>query len=265
MTDIPCQKVVFVTGAGHSGTTLLGMMLGAHPAALFAGEVQEFNAESGPACRTCGESCRVWSGIDASKNIYDELAQRSQKPIIIDSSKKIPQWIRPAVSSLAGRDVSLVFLIRDPRAIIASVKRKQPERSVTEIAAWWRGQMRRCETLAFDFPGPVVRIRYEELATRPAETLQAICAGIGLTFDEGMLNPWETPGHQLDGNVGVWSIASSRISELPPEKLPYYIHHGKKIKLDERWKGELDKATLEEIQEAVKPLWHAYAWNGYGN
>ena len=34
-----CKKVIFITSAGHSGTTLLGMMLGAEAGIFFAGKV----------------------------------------------------------------------------------------------------------------------------------------------------------------------------------------------------------------------------------
>jgi hypothetical protein len=261
----PCSKVVFVTGAGHSGTTLLGMMLGAHPDALFAGEVQESTLQGNPICRTCGADCNVWSNIDTNKNVYDELTRTSGKPVVIDTSKMIPKWVEPAVASRAGRGASMIFVTRDPRAIVASELRKQPELSPTEIIARWRGQMRLCETLAFNFPGSVVRVQYEELATKPKETLQSICADIELPFEEHMLCPWDTPGHQLDGNIGVWALATGNTSKLSSKKFLYYINHEKKIKLDERWKHELDEEAVQEIREAAKSLFYTYGWEGYND
>jgi len=260
-----CSKVVFVTGAGHSGTTLLGMMLGTHPDALFAGEVQEFGLKGNRICLTCGEACTVWGSVDANKIVYDELAHASGKSVVIDTSKMIPEWIEPAVASLTGRGASMIFITRDPRAIVASELRYQPELSPTEITVRWRGQMRRCEMLAFNFPGSVVRVQYEELATKPKETLRGICAGIGLSFDERMLCPWDTPGHQLDGNLGVWALATGNTLKLSPKQSLYYINHEKKIKLDERWKRELDEEAVREIREAAKSLFYTYGWDGYND
>ncbi len=35
------RRVLWMTGAGHSGSTLLGMMLGAHPEIFYAGEAKK--------------------------------------------------------------------------------------------------------------------------------------------------------------------------------------------------------------------------------
>jgi len=263
MTKKNCQKVIFVTGAGHSGTTLLGMMLGTAKDALFAGEVQEYGLSGNQTCRTCGETCHIWSTIDVTKNVYNELAHESGKSIIIDTSKKVDKWIKPVLSSLADGDVSLIFMTRDPRAIVASELRKQSGLSPTEIVAQWRGQMRRCETLAFDFPGTVVRVQYEELATKTKETLQAVCEALKLPFEEAMLYPWEMTGHQLGGNMGVWSIASGNTKKLSSGKFRYYNNHGKAVKLDQRWKEELTTEALQEIQKEAKSLFYSYRWYGY--
>ena len=59
---------VMICGAGHSGSTLLGMILGSHSQAFYMGEggkARYLGDEKKPlrkrVCKICGEACPVWS------------------------------------------------------------------------------------------------------------------------------------------------------------------------------------------------------------
>src|SRR5262245_25849000 len=90
------EKVCFVGGAGHSGSTLLGLVLGAHPSVFYAGEANKSRflgdasiKQRKRTCKTCGETCRIWSAIDPKAPLYEALAERSGRPIVADSTKSI--------------------------------------------------------------------------------------------------------------------------------------------------------------------------------
>lgn len=263
-----CKKVVFIIGAGHSGTTLLGMMLGTHPDALFASEVlncQYLEDETRPlhkrSCRVCGPDCKVWGGIKGEEGIYDELAKRSGKSIVIDSSKKPVQWVERQIPKLQDRDITLINMKRDVRAIVASHLRKKPDRSIHSILKGWLYQVQACEELASNFPGKVAEVQYEVLASEPEKTLKALCAKIDYEYVPEMLYPWDADHHPLRGNAGTQSIMSGDASYMRPIRQQYYSGHPKAIVLDERWKREIDSDIEKEMQEIAGDLYAKYIWN----
>jgi len=267
MSDTVCKKVIFIIGAGHSGTTLLGMMLGTHPDALFAGEMQEsqfLDDETRPVykrtCRACGTGCPIWNTkTNTKEEIYESVARASGRSIIIDSTKKPLDWVREHAQKLSVSK-SLILLTRDPRAVVASNKRKFHQKTIQEHAQEWATQIQKCESLIQYFPGRVARVRYEELATKPRETLQAVCETIELPFNEHMLYPWDSNHHPLRGNMGTQSIAHGNVRALTQVRQTYYENHPKSIVLDERWKTELSASDEEKIKEAAGLLFSVYTW-----
>ena len=143
-------QVCFVGGAGHSGSTLLGLVLGAHPQVFYAGEANKSRGLGDASvelrkrtCKVCGESCRVWSTISASEpDLYEALSLRTGRSVIADSTKSIA-WIDEQIGKLAARGVALhlFFLGRDGRAVVASGLRKHPETSAQEHARAWVSQI----------------------------------------------------------------------------------------------------------------------------
>ncbi|MGH8906676.1 MAG: sulfotransferase [Egibacteraceae bacterium] len=98
---------------------------------------------------------------------------------------------------LAGRTSLVIVLARDGRAVVNSRLRKY-----LEIATAWVAQMHGTEDLASRFPGPVLRVRYKELASRPERTLRALADFVGIVFDPTMLTPRGSEQHPLGGNDG---------------------------------------------------------------
>lgn len=86
-------RLVYVTGNGRSGSTLLDMILGAHPLATSLGEISNFDryVRSNAAC-TCGEpmrACAFWSSfldqlcetIDSSyEDLYKDFPTDFRRP-----------------------------------------------------------------------------------------------------------------------------------------------------------------------------------------
>jgi hypothetical protein len=271
------ERVCFISGAGHSGSTLLGLVLGSHPRVFYAGEARkslffgnERKALRKRMCKVCGPECRVWGDLGRApgEDLYEALSRRTGRPIVADSTKSI-DWIDTQIAALreAGVTMNMIFLGRDGRAVVGSGVRKYPETSAREHALTWAGQIQATEALAARFPGTVTRVRYEALATRPKETIETLTAALGIDFVPAMLEPWTSEQHPLGGNAGTQSLlegAQTRVGgalAISGDKRGYYQEHPRGFVLDLRWKRELSEAALAEFESVAHEANAPYAWD----
>lgn len=246
-----------VCGAGHSGSTLLGMILGSHSAAFYMGEggkVRYLHDEKKPmrkrVCKICGENCPVWSNFhwDKGRALYPQVAQHVGAKIIVDTTKD-EAWIeaRSAEFIAAGGQACLLLLTRDGRAVVNSRIRKYPERDPETQILDWKAKMERSQALFEAFDGLKTVVRYEDLAVDTEREVRRICDVIGVEFDSGMLDFAATPHHVLGGNSGTQYIVARERFEDPDAAFvslnsrtrDYYRDHSGGIELDLRWKTEL--------------------------
>ncbi|QEV16582.1 sulfotransferase [Streptomyces alboniger] len=255
------KAVIFIMGAGHSGTTLLGLMLGAHPAVCFAGEAwnsTRLGTTDGQGrtvgCNFCTDDCPVWGDPlpSTGPDLYEVLARRCGRPFVVDSTKAVG-WIDQQAALLPGAvHRHLVVLARDGRAVVNSLLRKYPDARPAELAAEWVAQMRRTEDLAARWPGIVSRVHYEDVATHPEDVLSHLSATLGFSFLPAMLDPWLSVQHPLGGNAGTQYIvareraarATGRPVNLKRTERAYYLGHPPAIVLDLRWREEMSEPAL---------------------
>ncbi|MCT9011628.1 sulfotransferase family protein [Streptomyces rhizosphaerihabitans] len=255
------KTVVFICGAGHSGTTLLGLMLGAHPAVCFAGEAWN-STRLGTTdahgrtvgCNFCADGCPVWGSPlpPPGPDLYEVLARRSGRSFAVDSTKAVG-WIDQQAALLPGAvQRHLVMLARDGRAVVNSGLRKYPDARPAELASEWVAQIRRTEDLAARWPGTVSRLHYEDLATHTKDVLSHLSATLGLSFLPAMLDFWASVQHPLGGNEGTQHImareralrTADRTVALDRTKRAYYLGHPPTIVLDLRWREEMSESAL---------------------
>jgi hypothetical protein len=309
-----CEGVCFIGGAPHSGSTLLGMILGAQPGVFYGGELRK-SAFLGDAekplkkrvCKLCGEACAVWGSLRAPllPDVYEVLARRTGARVIVDSSKGT-EWQREQVRLLRGTRtrIYLIVLERDGRAVLASRLRKVPEADARTLAQRWVDQIARTDAFATAFPGPVLRVAYEALATHPEREVRRITEWVGVAFEPGRLGAsdatgvgdarglersddsagahdpstfWEAEQHPLGGNDGTqYLVARERarraaleqrasppdggVLDLVARNLAYYAPHPPTIRLDQRWREELDAPTLARFEEVAGAANERFAW-----
>jgi len=252
------DTTIFIAGAGHSGSTLLGLLLGSHPDAFYIGEGAKTRflgdarkPEHKRVCKLCGPDCEVWGdfAVAPSPDLYEQVSRRTGRRRIIDSTKNL-EWLAQQVSSVRrhGGQPALIFLVRDGRAVINSRVRKYPDRAPEELIRSWMERMVQTEMFFQAFVGPKCRVRYEQLATDPEGTLSTACAALGIPYESGMLDFTRGPHHVLGGNNGTqWQVArtmSSSFVKLGARTRPYYADHPKGIVLDLRWVDELSAEVL---------------------
>lgn len=250
-------KTIGVCGAGHSGSTLLGMVLGSHSSAFYMGEgakVRYLHDETKPlrkrVCKICGEDCPVWSKFQWDKNrpLHAQLAEFTGAGVIVDTTKD-ERWIeaRAEETRAAGGTPYLIFLTRDGRAVVNSRIRKYPERDPSDQIRQWVEKMSTSRELFEAFEGPKRELRYEDLASDTEATVRALCEWLDLDFEPGMLDFTATQQHVLGGNNGTQYLAAkaafgdpeAAFVSLTERTRSYYGEHSGGIELDLRWKSEL--------------------------
>jgi hypothetical protein len=164
-------KVVYVMGAGHSGSTILGVTLGNCEDFLYAGEVEEWLVKSGKPPWADRERAEFWRevgdqvdgsdlfGADANRYVerssavlrvdcwprrrrilgrYRRVAEELLRAIsrtagvkhVVDTSH-FPLRARE-LKQLDGIELYLLFLVRDPQAVVASNLRELSPHEVAE-------------------------------------------------------------------------------------------------------------------------------------
>ena len=237
---MPDNKVVFIMGPGHCGSTLLDLLLGSHTQAFSLAEIHVIGRfvdsperASQPICAVCGDQCEFWNkrvrldalrlfhsrknlfwkvvgrGMRAVRNSYGPLFEATGKSLLIDSSKN-PGWFKQQIATrFAWRDVTphLIYLGRDGRGVANSYYRKYPERGLEWASQHWKDSIvsmnRFYETFPFQHK---TRVRYEDLATSPEQVVRTLCDFAEVPFEPGMLTYWVHDHHPVSGNAGTHSL-----------------------------------------------------------
>jgi sulfotransferase family protein len=254
------MRVIYIAGASHSGSTLLDMMLNAHPEIISVGELLKLNrvkrSKSGKpkfARCSCGAAgllrCEFWSrvnertllshgtsladldlndcrhpaeGPDANSILFRAISEVSGKEFVVDSSK-MPRRLK----HLMGFDelnVYAIHLVRDPRGQIASVIAKN---GLMKSILYHEVVHAQTRSALKSVPHSIAR--YEDLVSTPEKTLGQILEPLGLRFDPRQLQWAEQVKHSFAGN----HVRKQSKSELV---------------LDEGWKHRLSPGQISLIK-----------------
>jgi hypothetical protein len=270
-------QVIFVGAAWHSGSTILGLLLGAHDSIFYCGEgmcAHLLGDRHAPPyqrwCRLCGPDCPVWSGWPGhtEEYLYEYLSQRTGCSSVFDSSKST-SWARRRARELPDHVAAhLVLLSRDGRGVVNSHLRKHPDTPVAAHATAWAAKMARVEELGEAWDGPVHRVRYEQLMVDPEETLRRLCQGIGVEYGPAMCNPWNSDPHPLDGNPGPLLMLMRERTQAPiaglldvtEDTAARYISAPAALTLDLSWKDEMNSDALRTFNQVAGAMNVRYAW-----
>jgi hypothetical protein len=263
-TEMPERvKVIFIASLSHSGSTLLDLMLNAHPDVVSVGELKQLGRfarkeKLGRRLRcTCGAesllNCEFWTRVSdrteaatgrtiAELNVedygnhkdFDEdntalfraISAVAGKRYVVDSSKQVERL--SLLIENPALDVFPIFLIRDPKGQICSSQRKSE--SLIRLIENYVRTNREIHELVKKRPHSVVR--YEQLVREPKRVLGALMAELGLAFDANQLQ-WAS---QARHNVGGNGMRRSKSSEL---------------KLDEKWRDHFNLLQKLAIDAAT--------------
>ncbi len=274
------KKICFICGVGHSGSTLLGLILGSHSDCFYCGEAAKSRFLHNPnkpikkrVCKICGFDCPVWGDLNLtdSLDLYEQVSSKTEKPIAIDSTKNL-EWLEEQLTAIAPTTAQsfLIFLQRDGRAVLNSRARKYPDKDINELIESWRTQIQLTKELFQNFDRKKIKIRYEELATQPETVTRNLCDFLEIDYQPEMLHYYQQEHHPLGGNNGTQFLVTKAqrkkikqpIVSLSEKNRYYYQEHSLGISLDLRWREELDpnsQRLFEEMagQENEKLKWEA--------
>jgi hypothetical protein len=256
------MRVIYLAGMSHSGSTLLSLMLNAHPDICAAGELIDLerclnwpSIEQGKTLPCgCGapslQECHFWTRVatrvresegasiadpnllgltlKTGPGVLRAISEVSGKRFVVESSKR-PERLS-SLLGLRGLDVFAVHLVRDPRGQIASLRRKNG--GLLRHIVWYarlHNQLRRILERV-----PHVVIHYEDLARHPKQTLETILNPFGLAYHTEQMRWFDQEQHTLGGNKLRWQ----------PRDLI----------LDERW-----RESLSPLQRAIIGLGTAHS------
>lgn len=243
------MKVVFIASLSHSGSTLLDLMLNAHPEVISLGELKQLTrvllmkkrrrpGEVHP-CTCHAESlweCPFWSRVNDymkakggrslaeinvdryddpesfyadNRLLFEALAAISGKKYIVDSSKSYRRL--KLLLKTPGLDVLPIYLKRDARGQVWSCMKKTKTAAPSLRAQTMRyiWGNLRIENALGDHP--YFALSYEDLVARPKATLQALMREIGLDFDPIQLEWASQERHTVAGNRMRWTDRSDLI------------------------------------------------------
>jgi hypothetical protein len=208
----------FIVGASRSGTTLMRLVLNSHPDLAVPGEthyflhVYERYAGTGEWTKAVEEFLtlcedRLRPPVDLSEVRANLLSMtepdfRALLTLPLDlwaAHEGKPRWGEKTPEHLFCCDqivkffpgASFIELIRDPRAVVASMGRSKWKSSdSTRNALYWQyvattGHERLNHAVA---PGKRISVRYEDLVTYPEPTLRSVCELLEVDWDPSILS-----------------------------------------------------------------------------
>ena len=241
------MRVIYIAGLSHSGSTLLSLMLNAHPEIISVGELKHLRkAGEGMPCG-CGaaslEQCEFWSsvekvlrkrtgkslaeldcfgaygsereGLAENVSLFQAVSEATGKKFVVDSSKR-PGRLKYLLR-LPELDVYPVHLIRDARGQVLSMLRRQGGFAKHIVRYRVVNSLIRRAIKSV----PHTSIRYEDLVREPQRSLSRLLEPLGLSFSPKQMAWADQERHLIAGNKMRWE----------PESLV----------LDERWKERLSR------------------------
>jgi len=212
---VSIQKKVMVLGYPRTGSTLLGELLAAHPntsyfmeplfATMSVGQldwdyVLEGKIETGEVPREA-VTCLMEGIYSCNETVIEKLEDWSRVPhssvssvpasICRSSASLLTKVVRlhePGVREVASKvpDLQVVHIVRDPRAVAASIQAQQVEWGERSADTYCRHLLADMSLETHLGPERYMRVRYEDLVESPITVLDRIAAFTGVPVTEEM-------------------------------------------------------------------------------
>ena len=235
------KKVIFITGTGRSGSTLLDRMLGNTSKAFSVGEMYAFFRPFRPhhllskdkKCFCDDETCDFWYKIKKSgeKNVYNTIFEKMDIEFIIDSSKNI-FWIMDQMKYKKNYKIIHLITYKNPLDYAYSRYKRNNLKG-------WEKDWEKTHLQLFYQLDKFATVNYKELAQFPSKKLRSVCKYIGMKYEDGMEKFWNnSPKHFLFGS-GTLRNSKKKI---------YYKNQFEKEKIDYLKRNfKFDKTLLNTI------------------
>ena len=273
--------MIGILGTSFSGSTVLNLMLGAHPEIYAGGELSALilsrGQESVAGCSACGFSCPYWDERARSSvttaNLYREVTRIFRKNWLVDSSKSI-DWFNVVLSSAEHRRVtpSYVLMVKHPIRYIAScvanMATHKPRRRSGGIFATLTASRAReafLDELAEDLylfyeqffwcfgkslGGATFHLmHYERLIGDPPGALTPLLRSLGLSYVPEMGDFFRNEYHQIGGNAGpIYQLGHSwpKGADVAPVRKSFY-EQGAALRIDNKYRELLSEREVARL------------------
>jgi Sulfotransferase family len=275
-------RVIGVLGTSFSGSTVLNLLLGAHPRIYAGGEmiglVLNRDKPGSGSCTSCGLDCRYWSAAaraSVNKNNVYQIADRAfGRQLIVDTSKSA-EWFKETVGSSGQVEIaSYVLLVKHPIRYLASCVVNMGDCRPRDLRRRWLGRMTPGGTrgalidqLAQDLTAYYRNffasytqmiggctfhlLHYERLVADPPRALAPLLKSVGLSYDAGMDDFYSADHHQIGGNNGaVYQINRSwqgAEAEIPAFRRAFYEDY-RGLRIDEKYRQVFSARELSRLR-----------------
>jgi amino acid adenylation domain-containing protein len=280
------RPTIFILAPPRSGTTLLRVMLGGHPSLFSPPELEllSFNtlAERRQAfsgafgfwlegslraimeIKGCGseEAARIMRGLEerdlSTKEFYRFMQEWIGDRRLVD---KTPSYaLQTSIMKRAEVDFEnalYIHLLRHPRGMIRSFEEAKLDQiffhrahpfSRRELAEmiWTISHQNILEFLQ-DVPvGRQLQLKFEELVSRPRESVEQICTFLGVELHPDMLQPYKDGEKRMTDGI----LAESRMLG----DVKFHSYTGIEASVGKRWKEHAEGDGLAEETRAVAAL-----------
>jgi Sulfotransferase family len=272
----------FIVGVGRSGTTLLRLMLDAHPELCIPPETGFIPAAMKSLCDAADprhDFAKVISEFETWPD-FNLSPQRLYDALKFEPSE-LPAWIRAFYRLYAARfaktrwgdktpvysrhmtqietilpEARFIHLIRDGRDVALSVRPLwfAPGKDIESLARDWKRRIEETRELSRNC-AHYLEIHYEALVTRPEAELRKICAFIHLDYHPQMLEYFKKARHRLDEIKPRYRpdktlliskeerLFNQRFTSSPPDRSRIF-----------RWKNEMSKEEQREFETEAGDL-----------
>jgi len=269
----------FVVGVGRSGTTLLRLMLDAHPELAIPPETQfipaavaavnEQSSDPHAAFLKALMSDQVWKDhcldeslleqriyeirpfdlSEALRTFYRLYTEKFQKPRWGDKTPRYLLHMRQIHSLLP--EARFIHLIRDGRDVALSLVGVWfGPKTIEEAAHWWKSWIQQARTQATDLPH-YLEIRYEDLVLNTSSSLKTISTFIDLPWDNSMLDYHLTAEQRMkEKDRDILTADSKLIPAGDRIAIHSYTRQPPQAHRINRWKTEMsasDRAIFENV------------------
>lgn len=192
-------KYIFIAGADHSGSTLIGSVLGSHPDGPFrffhVGELYAYFKQSKKTWGKPGQASQmppggVWRKIDPSLSYPSGVAQLAKivRPEAIIDSSKTPQNLSEIAKALPpGAELTVLLTYRPFKKIILSDRNRGKSDSAI------KNNLLRYEEIARLIDSHNLKsvvVSTESLLESPSPYLRLICERVDIPYFEGKEEYW---------------------------------------------------------------------------
>ena len=232
-SDLPV-RVIYITSRGHSGSTLLDLLISGHSSITSVGELKMLSVADRrrKLCSCHGlepEACPYWSRVERELEsrsglcfaslklespdplllhqhnlaLYRSVAAVSGCRVIVDSSKSLPRLrdLLQGVELYGGYELVPIHLLRGPLGLVHSYIKNGAIRSGRDFAnVCYNYSVNYFRTRALLATRPHLFVRYERLAASPRRELRRLMAALAVPFEEEQLDWGRGPRRNIHGN-----------------------------------------------------------------